>query len=154
MPTTVNNAVTSIKQQLDGIAKLTTQTNLDGANRVARFRRTIDLQPRASIKAKHVDLAAVAKVKDAPEVDVVQNIQKIIDNMNNYMHNLNKMVRFDLDRQAGRFVVRAIDYGQGKEIAQFPVSAMLKAHAQINAIKISDGLFVHRIPWLIIDKQA
>jgi len=142
----------AVMKQFEGMVKLSAQTNMDGNIRTARFRRTIEPQPRPEIKADRINLSDVAKIKDAPKVDVVQNMKKIISEMNNYMHSLNKMLRFDLHEQSGQFVVKMVDYSEGKVVSQIPVDAMLKAHAQFKAIQITDGLFSHKIPWLLVDK--
>lgn len=153
-PTINNSAIASMKQQLKGMANLVAQTQSNGSNRTARFRRTIEIQPRRGIEIDSVDLTDAAKIEDPPEVDLVKNMEKVIKELNNYMHTLNTTVRFKLHEGSGRYYASVVDYKKGEEVGQFPIDTMMKAHAQIQAIRVADGLLMDRVPWLLINRQA
>lgn len=144
---TISSTIASMRQQLDGIANFVAQTYSNGPNRVARFRETIETMPRPELDAKITD---PTKTKiETPDVDFVNSVRKAIEDMNDFMHSMNKMVRFDLHEQSGRFFVRLVDMGKGEVVAQFPAEALLQASTKVRAVKLSDGLLVNELPWML-----
>ena len=157
MATTVNSALNSVKQQLGNMARLMTnlpnQTYSNGNHKVARSRKTIELMPKADIDVKTAILTQ-AKIDKPPEVDITENLKKIIEDMNEYMHSLNTTVRFGLHRRSGRYFARLIDVEQNEIVSQFPIEAMLEALAKVREIRRADGLLIDRLPWLFLNRKA